>query len=273
MCRLRLSPPSLWQVLLAVVTTSARYGGQDARVKIADLVEMTSLAERTVKGALRKLFSMGLLIRVGRYENIRVNFTLTETPSERFITLTPPANAPAESGSVNTPSPTVAAPAELGSANTPSPPAAPAESGIVNTSSSPAAVPAESGIANTLAPPVVAPAKSGSANTLAPPRCTQACTSPTSINVSLDSNDGNVIFTTKQSKLINDVFSESSNLLGSHVADLPLLDGHAAKLGLRLGTTYRQAFVAIKSRVQARDFVAAVLALRKDPRVQGEDLM
>jgi hypothetical protein len=60
-------------VFLAVLLTSARYGTGVARLKIADLVAMTGLSERTVKGALLHLTSNGLLRREGRYGKFSVH--------------------------------------------------------------------------------------------------------------------------------------------------------------------------------------------------------
>src|SRR5258705_10657149 len=60
---LQLRPASLWQVLNAVVLTSARYGGRDAQLGIDDLARMTGLSHRTVKGALTKLADLQILSR------------------------------------------------------------------------------------------------------------------------------------------------------------------------------------------------------------------
>ena len=60
LCRLRMGPSSVWQVFLAVQTTSARYGGGIAWLGIADLMDMTGLCERAVKKALSYLISNGL---------------------------------------------------------------------------------------------------------------------------------------------------------------------------------------------------------------------
>jgi hypothetical protein len=83
------------------------------------------------------------------------------------------------------------------------------------------------------------------------------------------------VFTTRQRSLIADVLAESSDLLGGDAARLPLPAAHAAKLGVPDGTTYGRALAAIAeggTPVMARDFTKAVLALRRDPRVQGEEL-
>jgi hypothetical protein len=82
-------------------------------------------------------------------------------------------------------------------------------------------------------------------------------------------------FTRKQSEVIADVLAEANELYGGEVKWLPLPDHDAVKLELPRGTTYEQAHAEIDSsgsRRQARDFVRVVLALRHDPRVQGEEL-
>ena len=104
----------------------------------------------------------------------------------------------------------------------------------------------------------------------APPRCTHACTSPTGIKVSL--NSSKCVLSPKQAKVITDVLAESSELLGSDAAYLPMPDSDAAKLSLPPGVTYQQALETITTPKQARDFTKAVLLLREDPRVQGEEL-
>jgi hypothetical protein len=83
------------------------------------------------------------------------------------------------------------------------------------------------------------------------------------------------VFTARQRDLIADVLAESSDLLGGDAARLPLSAAHAAKLRVPDGTTYGQALALIAeggTPVMARDFTGAVLALRRDPRVQGEEL-
>ena len=79
-------------------------------------------------------------------------------------------------------------------------------------------------------------------------------------------------FSPKQQALIIDVVTEASELLGSDVADLSLQDRDAAKIGLLPGVTYQQAFEHITMPKQARDLTKAVLHLRNDPRVQGDEL-
>jgi DNA-binding IclR family transcriptional regulator len=60
-------------VLLAVLLTSARYGGREARLGVDDLARMTGLGMRTVSGALAGLMRSGLVRRVGRYERLTVH--------------------------------------------------------------------------------------------------------------------------------------------------------------------------------------------------------
>ena len=61
-----------WQVYLAVLLTSARYGGQDAKLGIDDLCDLTGLSPRTVKSAVSALCKSGLLVRVRRSRLLRV---------------------------------------------------------------------------------------------------------------------------------------------------------------------------------------------------------
>ena len=82
-------------------------------------------------------------------------------------------------------------------------------------------------------------------------------------------------FTDRQRSVITDVLEESSELLGSDVSDLSLPQEHAERLSLPAGVTYGQAHAAVvesRDAARARDFTRAVLALRYDPRVQGEEL-
>ena len=70
LCQLKLKTDSEWRVLLAVVLTSSRYGGQPARLSIAKLAQMTGLAIRTVQTAVSRLRASGLLDRQGRYGSL-----------------------------------------------------------------------------------------------------------------------------------------------------------------------------------------------------------
>jgi hypothetical protein len=89
-------------------------------------------------------------------------------------------------------------------------------------------------------------------------------------------------FTVRQRAVIADVLAEASALLGSGASDLVLPRGAAEGLGLAAepfglaaDVTYGQAREAIAGSgdvKMARDFTRAVLALRRDPRAQGEDL-
>ena len=62
--RLELRRPSRWRVYLAVLFQAARYGGGEALLGVEDLVRMTGLSERSVKGALTELRAAGLIVRV-----------------------------------------------------------------------------------------------------------------------------------------------------------------------------------------------------------------
>ncbi len=104
-CRLDLRPSSRWRVFLAVLCTSARYGGQDARLGVQDLVRMTGLAKRTVKAALAQLCRQGLLARVGRYCRLRVNLGGRVGEDEGASLPAPPGSiqAPAGGASLSAP--------------------------------------------------------------------------------------------------------------------------------------------------------------------------
>jgi hypothetical protein len=212
-CRLELRPASVWRVFVAVLLTSARYGGRAARLAVADLARMTGLAVRTVKAALTGLQAQGLLAREGRYGRLQVR---------------------------------------LGAG------------GVAGRTAS-------------SAPREGAPGPTGGASLRAPPRCTQACTSPTCFYVSSsrrEVKEGDA-FTARQRAVITDVLSEASELLGSGASDLTFPSETAERFGLAAGMTYGQVQAAVAGSGdarKARDFTRAVLALRRDPRAQGEDL-
>jgi len=80
---------------------------------------------------------------------------------------------------------------------------------------------------------------------------------------------------TETGNLIADVFAEASELLGSNAQSCPCLMMMQIGLGVGRGTTYSQAYADIDSvgtPLQARDFTKAVIFLRHDPRVQGEEV-
>ena len=211
LCRLRLRPASHGQVFVAVLMTSARYGGREAHLGVGDLAEMTGLAPRTVKAALTGLIGRKLLVRKGRYRRLAVNL-----------------GDDAKVDGVVTPS----------------------------------------------APPRSRTA-AGGADKPAPPRCKQACTSPTSIDVSSFEKKSTDSFSAKQRAFIADVLAEATGLLGSDVNLLAMPDEQAAVLGLASPINYGDAYAELTrtgDRVQARDFTGAVKALRRDKRVQGQDL-
>jgi hypothetical protein len=113
------------------------------------------------------------------------------------------------------------------------------------------------------------------AEKLAPRRCREACTSPTSLYSFLLEDNGKGPFSAKQRQTVADVLTEASDLLGSDAGHLPLPEVHAVRLGLPLQTTFAQALATIidsGNRRQARDLTRAVLALRYDARVQGDEL-
>lgn len=116
----------------------------------------------------------------------------------------------------------------------------------------------------------------GGANMLAPPRCTHACTSPTCIDVSSKKiGKGGGGFTQRQLTTIQDVMCEIGELLGDDPYALAVPQAFTARLGLPAETTYQMAMEQISTNgtpAMAGKFVAAVLGLRQDPRVQGTEL-
>jgi hypothetical protein len=84
------------------------------------------------------------------------------------------------------------------------------------------------------------------------------------------------ILSRRQLATVADVLTESSELLCSDALDLTLPDHAARQLNLDTNVTYRQALAALVTRgdrTPARAFVRAVLALRDDVRVQGEEVL
>ncbi len=229
LCRLDLRPPSHARVFLAVAFTSARYGGGEARLGIADLAEMTGLSPRTVKEAVSALVTRGLLTRVGRYKCLKVDAEAVEEAVRGADKLAPPGGEIADEGG-----------------------------------------------ADKIAPPVDEIAHEGGADKIAPRRCRQDCTSPTGIKVSSSREGyGEGALTPRQAALIAEVLAEATELLGSDAAELPLPDPVTLRLGFRHPVNYRQAIELVdrsRDRTRARDLTAAVLALRRDERVQGKDL-
>jgi hypothetical protein len=132
------------------------------------------------------------------------------------------------------------------------------------------------GGADKLAPPGGDPAPAGGADKLAPPRCRQGCTSPTSfLSSSVNEVRGRGTLSRRQVEVIDDVLAEATELLGADASRLTLPDAQARRLNLPPGATYSDARAAVEAsgdRRRARDFTRAVLALRQDQRVQGEEL-
>jgi hypothetical protein len=130
----------------------------------------------------------------------------------------------------------------------------------------------QGGGASMVAPPAT-PARG--ANLDAPPRGKLVCTSPTSFYSLVIRDKSKGPFTDSQRNLIADALTEATELLGDDIGLLPLPDHHARRLGLPPSTTYGEAIattLAGDSPVRARDLTRAVLALRHDPRVQGDEL-
>ena len=70
--KLDLKPVSRYRVFLAVLATSARFGGRNTKLGIEDLVELTGLSVRTVKSSLADLEALGLIERPARYRLLSV---------------------------------------------------------------------------------------------------------------------------------------------------------------------------------------------------------
>ena len=79
--RLRLRPTSRWQVFFAILVTSCRFGGKEARLTVQQIAERTGLSTRTVKGSLVDLIRAGHVRRMGRYGRL-------------VVTLLPPTKQP-----------------------------------------------------------------------------------------------------------------------------------------------------------------------------------
>jgi hypothetical protein len=82
-------------------------------------------------------------------------------------------------------------------------------------------------------------------------------------------------FSARQRSIILRVLAEASGLLGSEAGNLAIPTDFARRIGLRTSMTYLEAFEYLRAhggRGQASMFVAAVLALRSDERVQGREL-
>jgi hypothetical protein len=81
-------------------------------------------------------------------------------------------------------------------------------------------------------------------------------------------------FSDRQLRTVADVMAESSELLGRDAWQLTLSTSHSRALQLAGTSTYAQALAATLDgdKRMARDFVRAVLALRRDERVQGEEV-
>lgn len=73
--RLKLEPPSRWQVFLVVLLTSCRFGGGEARLSVAEIAERTELSERTVRSSLADLARAGLVARPSRYRKLVVTLS------------------------------------------------------------------------------------------------------------------------------------------------------------------------------------------------------
>ena len=131
------------------------------------------------------------------------------------------------------------------------------------------------GSACTSALPGTEKVTAGSANTFARRKRKQACASPTSL-YSLDLKEGNAsCFSPKQLKLIADVMADATDLLGIDASQLSVLDDHLTRLGMHPPVSYAEAFARVTSsgeRRKARDYVRAVLHLKTDERVQGQEL-
>jgi hypothetical protein len=83
------------------------------------------------------------------------------------------------------------------------------------------------------------------------------------------------VFSLRQQRVILDVMAEATELAGESAWDMELAPEAARLLGFGAPTTFRQAVAILTDRrdkAQARDFVKAVLRLRYDARIQGEEV-
>ena len=103
--RLQLGPASSWRVFLAVLFTAARFGGRDAFLSAARISEMTGLASRTVKSALKNLIQLGLLTRPARYRHLRVNLNDDQSTDRGADTRAPGTNETEPSPGATLPAP------------------------------------------------------------------------------------------------------------------------------------------------------------------------
>jgi hypothetical protein len=150
------------------------------------------------------------------------------------------------------------------------------EAGVVGGATS-SAPPTEARTGEGGADEVVPPVRTRrGADKVAPPRCKQGCPSTTTICVSSLKETGTDPFTPKQKALIADVFSEATGLLGSDAALLAIPEELALAMGLAPPISYGEAFEAVAragDRAMACDYTGVVLALRRDDRVQGRELL
>ena len=218
-CRLDLPRPSLWRVYLAVLLTSQRYGGGEARLTTKEIASMTALSPRTVERALADLQAIGVIRRVGR----RGRLMATATDN------------------------TVAVPRPLRTDNT-------------------------------VAVPDNSTEQTRPATVLSVPNRHRAGGSPTVFRFSCleqVSEGAGTFFSPRQQRVILDVMAEATELAGESAWDMELTSEAARLLGLGTPTTFRQAVAILadrRDRTQGRDFVKAVLRLRYEARIQGEEV-
>lgn len=135
----------------------------------------------------------------------------------------------------------------------------------------------DAGAVAILAAPEVQVTPNRAANIVAAPSGHHGGRSPTcfyvlSIDKGMEESTG---FTAAQARVVRDVLSEASQLLGADARGLALPDEAALRLDLPAGTTYGDALVSPAVRSCARhrrDLVRAILGLRHDERVQGRTL-
>jgi hypothetical protein len=95
------------------------------------------------------------------------------------------------------------------------------------------------------------------------------------LSTKLPSRTKRSIFTRRQEIVIAATLAEATKLVGSDAGALVMPVHCASQLGLRSPITYAQAYMRLKrsgSRAAAAIYVGAVLALRRDERVQGRGL-
>jgi len=114
-----------------------------------------------------------------------------------------------------------------------------------------------------------------SADKAASPTGEQDCASTICIGVLKEDNAGRRVFSGRQLTAIRRALSNASQLLGEDAGQLPLSPNEAKALNVPVGTSYSSTFNTVRTEgdaERAHRFTGAVLALRHDERIQGQEL-